>query len=185
MSGDSAYYHATIAGLQGTFSAAHFHVLPGGGVVKGVTFTDSTTSGWWNLGNSIYDLLGGRIYLNVHSSTAAGGEIRGDFKLGSGITTSVKHVSDRVPQRYSIEQNYPNPFNPSTTINYSLRGSGAVSVIVYNLLGQKIATLAEGFQSAGEYAATFNASSLASGMYFYQLTVDGAVVGTKKMMLLK
>lgn len=185
VSGDSAYYHATIAGLQGNFSAAHFHVLPGGGVVKGVTFTDSTTSGWWTLNNSIYDLLGGRIYLNVHSSTAAGGEIRGDFKLGSGITTSVRQVTDRIPQRFSLEQNYPNPFNPATTINYSLRSSGAVTMIVYNLLGQKIATLADGFQTAGEYSATFNAASLASGMYLYQLSVDGTVVSTKKMMLLK
>lgn len=185
VSGDSAKYHATIAGLQGNFTASHFHSLPSGGVVKHVVFVDSTTSGYWNLENYIYDFIHRRIYLNVHSSTAAGGEIRGNFNLGSGITTSVKQISAVVLEQFLLEQNYPNPFNPSTSINFSLSKSGYTTVKIYNLLGQEMATLVNDIKLEGEYTVPFNAASLASGMYLYQLTVDGNNVGTKKMLLLK
>ncbi|MCH7954482.1 MAG: T9SS type A sorting domain-containing protein [Candidatus Marinimicrobia bacterium] len=79
---------------------------------------------------------------------------------------------------------HPNPFNPVTNISYSLPVSGDVTLIIYNLLGEEVARLVDGFQPAGEYNTTWNASNIASGIYFYRLR-SGNVVQTRKMVLLK
>ena len=89
-----------------------------------------------------------------------------------------------VVENFSLSQNYPNPFNPTTTISYSLDKAADISLDVYNVIGQKVATLASGRVNAGEYTADFDASSLASGLYFYTLT-SGDVSITKKMVLMK
>lgn len=78
-------------------------------------------------------------------------------------------VSAQVPQEYSLEQNFPNPFNPTTTIPFGLPNSGHVSLKVFNLSGQEVATVMEGDLSAGQYRALFNGSSLPSGIYLYRL----------------
>lgn len=85
---------------------------------------------------------------------------------------------------YRLEQNYPNPFNPSTTINYQVKDPGMVNLTVYNLLGQVVQVLINEQQTVGAYSAWFDASSLASGFYFYRLEVN-SFVSTKKMMLIK
>ena len=79
---------------------------------------------------------------------------------------------------------HPNPFNPITTIEYSLPVSGDVTLIIYNLLGEEVARLVDGFQQAGEYNAIWNASNVPSGIYFYRLQA-GDFTKTKKMALLK
>jgi flagellar hook assembly protein FlgD len=86
---------------------------------------------------------------------------------------------------YVLSQNYPNPFNPSTNIQFSLPRAGKVEMKVYNLLGQVVATLVNGQYATGRYEVTWDARNLASGLYFYRLTVDNNVVDTKKMLLLK
>jgi len=91
---------------------------------------------------------------------------------------------DEVPAGFALEQNYPNPFNPSTNISYSIPVSGEVSLEVFNLQGQKVMTLFEGYQSAGAHNAVFDASNLASGVYVYRL-VAGTNVQVRKMMLIK
>ncbi len=85
---------------------------------------------------------------------------------------------------YYLAQNYPNPFNPSTQINYGLKKAGNVEISVYNILGNKIATLVDGFKSAGKHTALLNASNLSSGVYFYKI-VTGEFVQTRKMILEK
>ena len=97
---------------------------------------------------------------------------------------SVEAISDVVPDKYSLEQNYPNPFNPSTTIRYSLPESSEVTLKIYNVLGMEVATLVNQQQIAGQYEASFDASRLASGIYFYTLETSGVSI-SKKMMLLK
>lgn len=92
--------------------------------------------------------------------------------------------SSGVISEFALEQNYPNPFNPATTIEYRLDAAAKVSLDVYNLVGQKVATLAEGRQAVGDYKVDFDASNLASGVYFYKLSVGQASL-TRKMMLLK
>ncbi len=89
-----------------------------------------------------------------------------------------------VPLQFSLKQNYPNPFNPTTTIEYSIPKNENVNLTVYNLLGQKVKNLVNRNEKAGEYNIKFNASNLASGIYYYRLK-SGNYVKTKKMILLK
>ena len=94
------------------------------------------------------------------------------------------NVYSSIPTEYSLEQNYPNPFNPSTAIRYSIPQEGHVSLRVYNLIGSEIATLINGYRDAGTYEVKFNATDLASGTYFYALTVNN-FMSTKKMSIVK
>ncbi len=100
------------------------------------------------------------------------------------ISTGVKEVSAQTPKGFALEQNYPNPFNPSTTIRFSVPQTEQVSLKVYNSLGQEVQTLVNEVKGKGNYEATFNASNLPSGTYFYRLQA-GVNVETKKMMLVK
>ncbi len=88
------------------------------------------------------------------------------------------------PTKFSLQQNYPNPFNPSTSIQYAISSRQFVSLKVYDVLGKEIATLVNEEKSAGSYEIGFNASHLASGIYYYQLRA-GDYVETKKMVLMK
>jgi len=88
------------------------------------------------------------------------------------------------PLTFALEQNYPNPFNPSTNIKFSVPDAGDIKLAVYNIVGEQVAVLVDGFTDAGFYNVTFDASSLPSGVYLYKLQSANSVE-TKKMMLLK
>ena len=98
--------------------------------------------------------------------------------------TDVKKENSNIPDKFNLSQNYPNPFNPSTIINYSIPKSQMVTLKIYNILGQEVATLVNHEQTAGNYKVTFDASRLSSGVYFYSLRT-GNFSAVKKMMLLK
>ena len=98
--------------------------------------------------------------------------------------TGVKETNDVNPRSFTLEQNYPNPFNPTTTIRFSVPQSGFVTLKVYNLLGQEVATLVNEQLAAGTFAADFNAAQLASGAYVYRLSAEG-FVQVRKMVLMK
>ena len=83
-----------------------------------------------------------------------------------------------------MNQNYPNPFNPETKISYSVPRNSFVTLKVYNILGQKVATLFEGFRDTGSYTEIFNAQDLTSGIYFYKMEAQG-FVDVKKFLLIK
>ena len=85
---------------------------------------------------------------------------------------------------FNLNQNYPNPFNPSTQIQYALPEATQVTLEVFNSVGQKVMELVNGQQSAGYHTATFNASGLSSGVYFYKLSTS-SFINTKKMLLIK
>ena len=111
------------------------------------------------------------------------------IKTNASGTVSVSE-SSTVPLSYSLSQNYPNPFNPLTVIRYSLNVNSNVTLKVYNLLGQGVATLLNHEETdEGEHEIMFDASSLSSGMYFYRLTVErngtSLFSETKKLILLK
>jgi hypothetical protein len=89
-----------------------------------------------------------------------------------------------VPGEYSLEANYPNPFNPSTVISWQLGVSSPVKLTVYDIRGQKIATLVNEIQPAGNHSVNFDAHNLAGGLYFYQLST-GDFTQTRKMLLVK
>ncbi|NUN09673.1 MAG: T9SS type A sorting domain-containing protein [Ignavibacteriaceae bacterium] len=97
--------------------------------------------------------------------------------------TSVKG-STIAPATFELSQNYPNPFNPSTVIKYSVPAATNVTLSVYNVIGQKVATLVNEVKNAGTYEVKFNASSLSSGLYIYKLETPGQTI-TRKMTLLK
>jgi hypothetical protein len=80
--------------------------------------------------------------------------------------------------------NYPNPFNPVTEISFNLPNAMYVQLEIYNIMGQKVATVVDGFLEAGQHTVQWDASSFSSGVYFYRLTA-GDLIETKKMMLLK
>jgi hypothetical protein len=101
----------------------------------------------------------------------------------AGWVNSVKGIAGN-PQTYSLEQNYPNPFNPSTTIRFSIPEQGLVTLKVFNLLGEEVATLINSELTNGNYEVDFSASNFSSGIYFYTLKAAN-FVSTKKMILLK
>lgn len=107
----------------------------------------------------------------------------------SGLKLVVEPAS--VPAAFSLLQNYPNPFNPSTTIAYQLAQDSRVVVKVFNLLGQEIGTLVDGFENAGQKSVRFDASTLPSGVYFFRLEARNAANSlvlfsqVRKMVLLK
>ena len=86
----------------------------------------------------------------------------------------------------TIGQNYPNPFNPSTTFSYFVPTAGHVTIKLYNGIGQCVDTIVDADQQPGEYQITYNnGANLSRGVYYYQMTVDGTIVGTKKAVVLK
>jgi len=112
----------------------------------------------------------------VYSPTA-------NFTTGTQIIAGVEEVNG-MAIGYSLLQNYPNPFNPATIIRYSIPKAAMVKLEVYNLLGQKIETLVNQFQSAGMHQTNFNAAGLTSGVYFYRIE-SGNYTQFKKMIILK
>jgi hypothetical protein len=97
---------------------------------------------------------------------------------------AIENLEVGIPSSYVLKQNYPNPFNPSTHIKFGLPQAGDVLVEIYNLLGQKIITLFDGYKAAGYHIVEFDASNLPTGMYFYRIQAD-KFNSVKKMMLIK
>jgi hypothetical protein len=94
-------------------------------------------------------------------------------------------MQQELPGGIQLFQNYPNPFNPSTTITYILDQPSEIKIQVFNMLGQKVATLTEATKSAGKHSLRWNAEEFSSGVYIYRLEVEGKRSVTKKLMLLK
>ncbi|MDP3150106.1 MAG: YCF48-related protein [Ignavibacteria bacterium] len=106
-----------------------------------------------------------------------------DFDGGYTYSNEIE-VDLNIPVEFALAQNYPNPFNPVTTINYSLAARSKVDLKVYNILGKQVVNLVNQIQEAGNYTIDFDASKLASGVYFYELNA-GQFSAKKKMVLLK
>lgn len=105
------------------------------------------------------------------------------------FVTGVKPVSEVVPGQFALGQNYPNPFNPSTVIEYNVPVRSNVEISIFNILGQKVATIINDVHEAGTHRATWNGKdsfgkTVASGIYFYQMNA-GSFEQVKKMMLMK
>ncbi len=106
-----------------------------------------------------------------------------EITLPTDIATSAKDQKNILPA-FKLYQNYPNPFNPVTNINYTVPKSNFVTLKVFNLLGEKVATLVNEEKQAGNYEVKFNGSDLTSGVYFYQIKA-GSFSDTKKLILMK
>ncbi len=111
-----------------------------------------------------------------------------DFNGNSEYFTLSNEVVVGVPSSYAMSQNYPNPFNPTTKIDFDLPYDGKVSIVLFDISGREVGTLVNDVKTAGYYTVQFNASNLASGMYFYRISAQGTnnnFVQTKKMVLIK
>jgi hypothetical protein len=97
---------------------------------------------------------------------------------------AVVDLNPALPTEFNLAQNHPNPFNPMTRVTFSLPQASHVRLVIYNILGQPIATLVNGNREAGYHTVIWNASDAASGIYFYRIEADG-FADTKKMVLLK
>lgn len=141
----------------------------------------------------IFPMLLGVQILNDSVAYAVGAEGT-ILKTTSGGVTAVKDNLTNIPNKFKLYQNYPNPFNPSTVIDYSLPEDSYIKLEIFNMLGQKIYTLTDGFKHNGNYKIEFNTNSgnseLASGVYLYRLTAQTITSKTffskvKKMILLR
>ena len=127
-------------------------------------------------------LDGGYILAGYTDSFGAGGK---DMWIIKTDENGTEIESPFLPQTTELYQNYPNPFNPATSISYALDQACLVELNVYNLNGQFLRSLLNGKQSRGKHEIDLNAEDLTSGLYIYTLKVDGKVVQSKKMMMLK
>ncbi|HPG39325.1 MAG TPA: FlgD immunoglobulin-like domain containing protein [bacterium] len=111
------------------------------------------------------------------------------FESGPGDLTQIENNPGEQPQDFNLAQNYPNPFNPTTTIEYSLPVASKATLSVYNMSGQKVATLSNGLQQAGTYSVTWNGADdfgrqVSSGLYIYKLETE-TFSRSEKMLLMK
>lgn len=106
-----------------------------------------------------------------------------DFN-GAFEYSNIVEVQVGVPEKFMLEQNYPNPFNPTTNISYQLPVNGNVSIKIYDVIGNEVATLVNEFKEAGRHSVEFDASGFGSGVYFYSIS-SGNFISTKKMILIK
>ncbi|MEK9137793.1 MAG: T9SS type A sorting domain-containing protein, partial [Bacteroidota bacterium] len=149
------------------------------------TFTDSLKWFWYNLDSAAtrpraidFSPDGNTAYVGCFGA--------GSYPSLEKFTrvSSVKPDPEVIPNGFILAQNYPNPFNPTTEIRFQINKAGHTTLTVYDLTGKLVETLVDQELAVGGYTATFDASKLASGTYFYRLTQDGQSVA-KKMLLTK
>lgn len=120
------------------------------------------------------------VFIDADGTTILGSYSVSDFVMSG---TPVED-EEGLPSQFQLSQNYPNPFNPSTTINYALPASSDVTLKVYTLTGQEVATLVNATQGVGQYEVQFDASNLSSGIYLYRLET-ASFTETRMMSLIK
>lgn len=125
-----------------------------------------------------------RIEENINPVVSMVDRIDNEGALAKGKRKELKYEGETIPKEFALEQNYPNPFNPSTIIQYAVSSRQFVSLKVYDVLGNEVATLVNEYQEPGRYKVEFDASALASGVYIYKLTA-GSFTSSKKMMVVK
>ena len=131
-----------------------------------------------------------RIMVVAEDCIASIGDIVGDYDVVDVVLSN--HVGEKIDDRVltvsplKVKVSGPNPFNPSTSLNVVVPADGYVSVKIYNIVGQEVATLQDGFmaENYNGYTLNWNASNLASGVYFVQAVTAGSI-STEKITLLK
>ena len=152
------------------------------GTYWGVYLSTDNGSDWTKFGTGLPNAVVDEIAIQYSTHTLrVGTHGRGAWQID--VTTGIASPSSSA-YTFLVSQNYPNPFNPTTAISYQLQTKVHVTLIVYDLIGDRVATLVNEDQEPGTHQVTFDGSHLASGIYFYKL-VAGNVVATKKMVLVK
>ena len=149
--------------FNGIFQSRYYSLVKGIGITRNYYNAEDTNG---DLDTLVYAKINGKEY-------------------GTFVDTPINETFlSSHPSSFRLYQNYPNPFNPTTIIRYKLTHSGPVRLAVYNVTGQKVSMLVDTRQTAGVHQAIFNASQLASGVYFYRLQAGDKVL-VKKMLVIK
>lgn len=155
-------------------ASRHDYTYANGNAVSGESF-GWTNNSWEHLNENLLMFYNNNTMYNFYYG----------YKVDVTYATITATDDDLIsPLSFSLSQNYPNPFNPSTVISYQLPVSSRVTLKLYDVLGNEVASLVSGEQEAGSYNVTFNSAGLASGAYIYKLSA-GEFIITKKMLLLK
>lgn len=192
-------WHSVNWGVEGNVSALAVkgdELYVGGNFnISGIEYVQSvaayhlTAESWHTLGNGIRFSVSGFAFwdddlLLSGSIFEAGGRAASNFARWSGPRFNSITEEGDLPESIYLAQNYPNPFNPTTKIEFTLSEPSDVRIEVFNMTGQRIAILEDGYQNVGTHSVTFEASRLSSGVYLYRL-IAGSVVETRKMVLIK
>ena len=126
------------------------------------------------------------LVLDINGSVIVTGSSNRDYLTikYSQLTGAIINETN-VPAQFTLMQNYPNPFNPFTRLEFGISKFGFVALKVYDLLGNEVKTLVKEDKPAGNYETEFDGTDMPSGIYFYSLLIDGNVIDTKRMILLK
>jgi len=198
-SGKGGIYRSTNNGLNWTYAGlvntyiASLAVFGNGIFVttlfNGVYYSNDNGTSWNKVNDGL--ILSNGTMFNKFDCLAtngtyifAGGDGTGVGRRSLSEFTGVTREINNLPGQFNLEQNYPNPFNPGTIIKYSVPKAGNIKLTVYNSIGSKVATIVNEYKIAGNYSIQFNASNLASGIYFYRLE-SGNYTSAKKFILIK
>jgi hypothetical protein len=151
-------------GPSGTFEGGiNTAMTDSSGRATAATFTANDTAGTYTVPATVQGI--GATALFILTNT--------------GTSVVENETSNLIPDRFALQQNYPNPFNPMTAIRYQTSEVSRVTLNVFDILGRGVATLVDEVQEAGFKMVEFNAEGLASGVYFYRLRVNNAVLKKK------
>jgi hypothetical protein len=192
--GDSLWSSVYDSNYEATSVAPTFD---GGYILCGFNYDNSIYSEFVRktdaFGNSIWDISGeDSTYAHYIIQTSDSGYVFVGYaseslsltKISPERPTGIRDKNELIPRKLKLNQNYPNPFNHDTKIEYALYDYSHVSLIIYDLLGNKVVSLISSDQKPGIYQVNWNANDIPSGMYFYRLKA-GDFSDTRRMMLLK
>ena len=172
--GDTLYYnYGTLDLIEARWLGYNITGIPG-----------QSGSSLFYTNNNEYYSLGTHVWASQSRHLRITPEIFYAFK--PIINDGISNISDdnAISNSYHLSEAYPNPFNPRVTLNYELPMGSRVKLTIYNILGEEVATLVDGFETAGYKSVEFDASNVSSGVYFYRLQAGG-YTDVKKMILMK
>ncbi len=175
------YRKATVIWHTSNFAKKYHFQISSDSTFASVAFDTTLTDTSMQLNNPLD--ANTKYYWHVSAEDTSG---ESDFSLIANFTTSTEIIEgiydNETPKIFALYQNYPNPFNPTTTINYSIAKTSFVTLTIYDVLGNEVIKLLNKEKTAGNYKVKFNATKLASGIYFYRIQA-GDFISTKKLIL--
>ena len=172
----SSNVSAIVQNADGIFFAA----TPDSGIFR----SENGGSSWTPFNDGLTNMNINAMVIDQKGYLYVGTAGRGLFRTIESTVLSVREISNNMPERFLLAQNYPNPFNPVTRVEFQIRNRGFVTLKIYNILGNEVATLVSEELQPGTYSTSWDASGYPSGVYFSRLQ-SGSFVQSRKIVLLK